>query len=65
MSLFKLSAVDIVKFLKEGKYSCEEVIKSFIEQMDKNEKYLVFGSFYTVEAFLKHIKSQSRLSHNT
>ena len=33
MSLFKLSAVDIVKFLKEGKYTCEEVIKSFIEQM--------------------------------
>ena len=41
MSLFKLSAVDIVKFLKEGKYSCEEVIKSFIEQIDKNEKKVV------------------------
>jgi len=38
MSLFKLSAVDIVKLLKEGKYSCEEVIKSFIDQIDKNEK---------------------------
>jgi dihydrofolate synthase/folylpolyglutamate synthase len=27
--------------------------KNFNPQMDKNEKYLVFGSFYTVEAFLK------------
>ena len=34
MSLFKLSAVDVVKFLKEGKYTCEEVIKSFIEQIN-------------------------------
>ena len=47
MSLFKLSAADIVKFLKEGKYSCEEVIKSFIEQIDKNEKKLKLGNFLT------------------
>ena len=25
MSLFKLTAVDIVKYLKEGKYTCEEI----------------------------------------
>jgi len=37
MSLFKLSAVDIVKSLKEGKYTCEEVVKSFIEQINKNK----------------------------
>ena len=47
MSLFKLSAVDIVKFLKEGKYTCEEVIKSFIEQINKNEKQVEAWEFLT------------------
>jgi len=37
MSFSKLSAVDIVKFLKEGKYTCEEIAKSFIEQINKNK----------------------------
>ena len=33
MSFSKLSAVDIVKSLKEGQYTCEEIAKSFIEQI--------------------------------
>ena len=49
MSLFKLSAVDIVKLLKEGKYSCEEVVKSFIEQIDKNEKKVEAWEFFDQE----------------
>ena len=51
MSLFKLSAVDIVKFLKEGKYSCEEIIKSFIDQIDKNEKKVEAWEFLTKKLF--------------
>ena len=56
MSLFKLSAVDIVKFLKEGRYSCEEVIKSFIEQIDKNEKKVEAWEFFDQEIVLKQAK---------
>ena len=56
MSLFKLSAVDIVKFLKEGKYSCEEVIKSFIEQIDKNEKKVEAWEFFDQEIVLNQAK---------
>jgi len=56
MSLFKLSAVDIVKFLKEGKYSCEEVIKSFIDQIDKNEKKVEAWEFFDQEIVLKQAK---------
>jgi len=56
MSLFKLSAVDIVKFLKEGKYSCEEVIKSFIEQIDKNEKKVEAWEFFDKEIVLNQAK---------
>ena len=56
MSLFKLSAVDIVKFLKEGKYTCEEVIKSFIEQIDKNEKKVEAWEFFDKELALKQAK---------
>jgi len=56
MSLFKLSAVDIVKFLKEGKYTCEEVIKSFIEQINKNEKQVEAWEFFDKELALKQAK---------
>jgi len=56
MSLFKLSAVDIVKFLKEGKYSCEEIIKSFIDQIDKNEKKVEAWEFFDQEIVLKQAK---------
>jgi len=56
MSLFKLSAVDIVKLLKEGKYSCEEVIKSFIEQIDKNEKKVEAWEFFDKELALNQAK---------
>jgi len=56
MSLFKLSAVDIVKLLKEGKYSCEEVIKSFIDQIDKNEKKVEAWEFFDQEIVLKQAK---------
>jgi len=45
MSFSKLSAVDIVKSLKEGKYTCEEVVNSFIEQINKNEKQVEVGNF--------------------
>jgi len=56
MSLFKLSAVDIVKLLKEGKYTCEEVIKSFIEQIDKNEKKVEAWEFFDKELALNQAK---------
>ncbi len=56
MSLFKLSAVDIVKLLKEGKYSCEEVVKSFIEQIDKNEKKVEAWEFFDKELVLSQAK---------
>ena len=56
MSLFKLSAVDIVKFLKEGKYTCEEVIKSFIEQINKNEKKVEAWEFFDKELALNQAK---------
>jgi len=56
MSLFKLSAVDIVKFLKEGKYSCEEIIKSFIDQIDKNEKKVEAWEFFDQEIVLNQAK---------
>jgi len=56
MSLFKLSAVDIVKFLKEGKYSCEEIIKSFIDQIDKNEKKVEAWEFFDKELALNQAK---------
>ena len=56
MSLFKLSAVDIVKFLKEGKYSCEEIIKSFIDQIDKNEKKVEAWEFFDQGIVLKQAK---------
>jgi len=56
MSLFKLSAVDIVKLLKEGKYSCEEVIKSFIEQIDKNEKEVEAWEFFDEELAINQAK---------
>ncbi len=56
MSLFKLSAVDIVKFLKEGKYTCEEVIKSFIEQINKNEKQVEAWEFFDKELALNQAK---------
>ena len=56
MSLFKLSAVDIVKLLKEGKYSCEEVIKSFIEQINKNEKQVEAWEFFDKELALNQAK---------
>jgi len=58
MSLFKLSAVDIVKLLKEGKYSCEEVIKSFIEQIDKNEKKVEAWEFFDLEIVLKDERTE-------
>ena len=54
MSLFKLSAVDIVKFLKEGKYTCEEVIKSFIEQINKNEKQVEAWQFLVPVLAVSH-----------
>ena len=56
MSLFKLSAVDIVKFLKEGKYTCEEVVKSFIEQINKNEKQVEAWEFFDKELALNQAK---------
>jgi len=56
MSLFKLSAVDIVKFLKEGKYTCEEVVKSFIEQINKNEKQVEAWEFFDKELVLNQAK---------
>ena len=56
MSLFKLSAVDIVKFLKEGKYTSEEVVKSFIEQINKNEKQVEAWEFFDKELVLNQAK---------
>ena len=56
MSLSKLSAVDIVKFLKEGKYTCEEVVKSFIEQINKNEKQVEAWEFFDKELVLNQAK---------
>jgi len=56
MSLFKLSAVDIVKSLKEGKYTCEEVVKSFIEQINKNEKQVEAWEFFDKELVLNQAK---------
>ena len=56
MSLFKLSAVDIVKSLKEGKYTCEEVVKSFIEQINKNEKQVEAWEFFDQELVLNQAK---------
>jgi len=56
MSLFKLSAVEIVKFLKEGKYSCEEIIKSFIDKIDKNEKKVEAWEFFDQEIVLNQAK---------
>ena len=58
MSLFKFSAVDIVKLLKEGKYSCEEIIKSFIDQIDKNEKKVEAWEFFDQEIVLKQAKNR-------
>ena len=63
MSLFKLSAVDIVKFLKEGKYSCEEVIKSFIEQIYKNEKKVEAWEFFDKELALNQAKKLDEDHH--
>ena len=56
MSSPKLSAVDIVKFLKEGKYTCEEVVKSFIEQINKNEKQVEAWEFFDKELVLNQAK---------
>jgi len=56
MSLFKLSAVDIVKSLKEGKYTCEEIAKSFIEQINKNEKQVEAWEFFDQELVLNQAK---------
>jgi len=56
MSSPKLSAVDIVKFLKEGKYTCEEVVKSFIEQINKNEKQVEAWEFFDKELALNQAK---------
>jgi len=57
MSLSKLSAVDIVKFLKEGKYTCEEVVKNFIQQINKNEKKVEAWEYFDEEAALAQAKS--------
>ena len=63
MSLFKLSAVDIVKLLKEGKYTCEEVIKSFIEQIDKNEKKVEAWEFFDKELALNQAKNWMKITY--
>jgi len=56
MSFSKLSAVDIVKSLKEGQYTCEEVVKSFIEQINKNEKQVEAWEFFDQKLVLKQAK---------
>jgi len=56
MSFSKLSAVDIVKSLKEGQYTCEEIAKSFIEQINKNEKQVEAWEFFDQELVLKQAK---------
>jgi len=56
MSFSKLSAVDIVKSLKEGKYTCEEIAKSFIEQINKNEKQVEAWEFFDKELVLSQAK---------
>jgi len=56
MSFSKLSAVDIVKSLKEGKYTCEEIAKSFIEQINKNEKQVEAWEFFDQELVLNQAK---------
>jgi len=56
MSFSKLSAVDIVKSLKEGKYTCEEIAKSFIEQINKNEKKVEAWEFFDQEIVLNQAK---------
>jgi len=56
MSFSKLSAVDIVKSLKEGEYTCEEIAKSFIEQINKNEKQVEAWEFFDQELVLKQAK---------
>jgi len=56
MSFSKLSAVDIVKSLKEGQYTCEEIAKSFIEQINKNEKQVEAWEFFDQELVLNQAK---------
>jgi len=56
MSLINLSAVDIVKTLKEGKYTSEEVVKSFIEQINKKEKKVKAWEFFDQELALNQAK---------
>ncbi len=56
MSFSKFSAVDIVKSLKEGKYTCEEIAKSFIEQINRNEKQVEAWEFFDKELVLNQAK---------
>lgn len=62
----KIKRVEILPIQAQGAANTEEIKKAlkkvglkykyFDNIIDKNEKYLVFGSFYVVEAFLKKVK---------
>ena len=44
------------KSLKEGKYTCEEIAKNFIEQINKNEKQVEAWEFFDQELILNQAK---------
>ena len=56
MSLFSLTAVDLARKIKKGEITSEEVVKSYIEQINKNEKKIEAWEFFDKELVLSQAK---------
>ena len=56
MTSVKISAVEMVKAIKKGEISSEDIVKSYIEQIKKKEKDVEAFQFFDEELALNQAK---------
>ena len=61
MTSVKISAVEMVKAIKKGEISSEDIVKSYIEQIKKKEKDVEAFQFFDEELALNQAKKMDAL----
>ena len=61
MTSVKISAVEMVKAIKKGEISSEDIVKSYIEQIKKKEKDVEAFQFFDEELAISQAKQSDAL----
>ena len=56
MSLSNLTAVNIVQSLKKGEFTCEELVKNYIDHISKYEKNIEAWEYFDETLILNKLK---------